>query len=88
MEMIAFIHAQQTAKTGVVTSKLATVLVVPQDIRVQRVTRVFVKNKTPVNALVLWVLFYICWISFQILKIRKIHIESLLIRFPIHFVNI
>lgn len=57
MEAIAFIHAQETAKTGVVTSTLATVLVVFQDIRVQCVTRVFVKNETSFNTLVLWVFF-------------------------------
>lgn len=59
METIAFIHAQEIAMTGVVTPILATVLVVSQDTRVQCVTRVFFKNKSPFNALVLWVLLYI-----------------------------
>lgn len=40
METVAFIHAQQTAKTGDVIPIQATVLVVLQDIRVKSVTRV------------------------------------------------
>lgn len=59
METIAFIHAQEIAKTGVVTPILATVLVVSQDTRVLCVTRVFFKNKSPLHAMVLWVLLYI-----------------------------
>lgn len=53
METIAFIHAQEIAKTVVVTPILATVLVVSQDTRVQYVIRVLFKNKPPFNTLVL-----------------------------------
>lgn len=57
METIAFIHAQEIAKTGVVTPILATVLVVSQDTRVQYVIRVLFKKKLTFNALVLWSFF-------------------------------
>lgn len=40
METVAFIHAQQTAKTGGVIPIQASVLVVLQDIGVKSVTRV------------------------------------------------
>lgn len=59
METIAFIHAQEIAKTGVVTPILATVLVVSQDTRVQYVIRVLFKKKLTFNALVLWSFFFI-----------------------------
>lgn len=45
LEKIVFTHAQQTAKTGSVTSLLSTVYDVSQDIRVKDVTRVCFKLK-------------------------------------------
>lgn len=59
METIAFIHAQEIAKTGVVTPILATVLVVSQDTRVQYVIRVLFKKKLTFNALMLWSFLYL-----------------------------
>lgn len=88
METIAFIHAQEIAKTGVVTPKLATVLVVSQDTRVHYVTRVLLKNKPPFNAFVLWIFFIYLMDFFSFLKIRRIHIEYLPISFAMHFVDI
>lgn len=71
MKTIAFIHAQEIAKTGVVTPILATVLVVSQDTRVQYVIRVLFKKKLTFNALVLWSFFLYLTDFFSKFKYQK-----------------